>query len=500
MQNFKLVASHGLALLLAAPAFAGKEPAQALAQEVNATLGLTSSHVAALVLAPGAGGAVTAILDIGGAPVHLQLEARSVRADGFQVLAQGHDGAWTAVPPAPVRTLRGSIAGVPGSSVAGSRTEAGGLEAVVRMPDGSSWWVQPLAGVVPGAGSAQHVIYAPEDVIATGRTCGVELLPTPYPTGTALLTSGAGTPRGGKALGTALAVSELACDADFEYFSDYGSVGATQSRIESVINTMNGQYETEVGITHQITTILVRTSPSQPYTSSDAVTLLNQFRNEWNSAQAGTPRDSAQLFTGKEVIGGTIGIAWIGVVCNLSYAYSLVQSDFNGAFVSATDLSAHELGHNWNADHCNCTSNTMNPFITSANTFHATFTIPEIAAYRDAVGCLDAGGGTGGDPTSVHVASIVPGVVNAGKGEKHAAVVVTIQDDTGSPVAGASVTGTFTGDIVETVSGTTGAGGTISLVTAGTKKGKLNFTFCVTGVAAALPYAPGDDVETCDSN
>lgn len=61
-----------------------------------------------------------------------------------------------------------------------------------------------------------------------------------------------------------------------------------------MINTVNIQYEGEVGITHSITTILVRTSVNQPYTSTDATTLLNQFRSEWNSNQAGVDRDVAQ--------------------------------------------------------------------------------------------------------------------------------------------------------------------------------------------------------------
>ena len=67
------------------------------------------------------------------------------------------------------------------------------------------------------------------------------------------------------------------------------------ARIESVINTMNLQYESEVGISHSITTILVRTTSNDPYSSSDAVTLLNQFRNHWNSSQGSIQRDVAAV-------------------------------------------------------------------------------------------------------------------------------------------------------------------------------------------------------------
>ena len=79
--------------------------------------------------------------------------------------------------------------------------------------------------------------------------------------------------RGGERGGGAC-IAELACDADFEYFSTWGSVANVEARINSVINAVNVQFERDVSITHAITTIIVRTAEPDPYTSSDAVTLL----------------------------------------------------------------------------------------------------------------------------------------------------------------------------------------------------------------------------------
>lgn len=179
----------------------------------------------------------------------------------------------------------------------------------------------------------------------------------------------------------------------------------------------------------------------------------------------------------------------------------MVQSDFNNNLACATDLSAHEMGHNWNAGHCSCTSNTMNPFITCANTFHPSLTIPEILSHRDSRSCLDSGP-PAGDPTSVHVASIVPGTLKANRGTKLATVSLTIVDDNGNPVAGATVTGDFSGsDYSESglQSASTNASGQTSITTSGSAKGKVSFTFCVTGVSASLPYVASDNTESCDS-
>jgi hypothetical protein len=184
-------------------------------------------------------------------------------------------------------------------------------------------------------------------------------------------------------------VAELGCDADFQYFTRWGSVAGVQARINKVINAMNIQYERDVLIQHQITTILVRTSGGAPYTTTDPGALLGQFRSEWLANQGAIQRDVAQLFTNKNLDGNVIGVAWLGVVCT-NFGFGLVQSDFNGNFASATDLSAHELGHNWNAGHCSCSGWTMNPSITSANKF-ITSSIQAIVGHRNSRNCLSDG-------------------------------------------------------------------------------------------------------------
>lgn len=74
--------------------------------------------------------------------------------------------------------------------------------------------------------------------------------------------------------------AEIAFDADFEYFQDYGSVAAVEAQINSVINTVNLQYSSEVGITHLVTAIIVRTTSNDPYNGNGANKLLTSFREE----------------------------------------------------------------------------------------------------------------------------------------------------------------------------------------------------------------------------
>ena len=368
--------------LLALPA-----SATSLQDQVNQALGVSAADVQELVIDGSTATAVFTDIVLAGTSYHLELYPHSVRSDDYQVLEQREDGRYVQVRPAPERTLRGYLADWPGSRVAASWLDDG-LYARI-LADGQEWWVQPIAKLVPDAAPTQHAVYSQSAVLNHPGHCGADSLPNNQRIADPV------TPGGGANTYGTIKVCELACDTDHEYYLDYGSTAAVTNRINTVINTMNLQYESEVGITHEIGTIIVRSSTNDPYSSNDAGTLLDQFRSHWVNNQSGVHRDVAHMFTGRNINGGTIGIAWLGVICNSSYGYGLVESDFNNNFSSATDLSAHELGHNWNADHCNCTSNTMNPYITSANTFHVTLTRPEIVSHRNSRSCLSdqTGGG-----------------------------------------------------------------------------------------------------------
>jgi hypothetical protein len=123
---------------------------------------------------------------------------------------------------------------------------------------------------------------------------------------------------------------------------------------------------------------------------------------------------------------------------------------------------------------------------------------------------LDSGNNTGSDShnvtvdnvasTAMHVASIDMSVVGVGRNNFYAEAVVKILDDGGSPVAGATVTGSFSGDSSgEGLVQSTNAAGLATFQSSAVKKG-ANWTFCVEDVShAELRYDANANVETCDS-
>ena len=357
-----------------------------LEADANRAFGLQKSRVVRLASDDRPGKPLSINVPLDGKVAVVDLIPQPIRGNGFKLLVQGADGEVRPTESGPVTTYRGTVRGLKRSQVAASLLSDG---IHMRILDGDrQFWMEPLSGRVPGGVRGHHVFYNGEDVDPSGGSCLALAAANVAEVTDVDSCDGCGSEGASTVTASSVKIAELACDADFEYYLDYGSVAAVQSRIENVINAVNIQYERDVGIRHQITTILVRTAEPDPYSSTDALTLLNQFRNHWNANHGNISRDVAQLFTGKEIDSSTIGIAWLNAICT-SYGYGLVQSDFNNNFSCATDLSAHELGHNWGADHCDCTSYTMNPYITCANVFNPVDTIPEIIQFRDSRTCLD---------------------------------------------------------------------------------------------------------------
>ncbi len=300
-------------------------------------------------------------LEIEGQIHLLRFRPHSMRSDSFQVLVQSEIGGPLVPAEAPpIYTIKGELVGVDGSQVRGSFRE-GRLTASIITASGS-FGVQALADLGFSDPSNRHVVYRDSDYLNTpGYRCGaqegLQELDPQLPGGQ------------GVVLGTGLKVADIAADADFEFYQLNGSsVANTVNDIENVLNTVEARYEVPgIGITYEVTTIVVRTVSGAPYTSNDAGVLLCQFRSEWNSGAnpyLNIQRDLAELFTGKNLIAPVIGIAWLGVVCNISgndfscspsggnMAYSVVESRFTSNFTQRVALSAHEIGHNWNATHC----------------------------------------------------------------------------------------------------------------------------------------------------
>jgi hypothetical protein len=321
-----------------------------LVQEVNAALDVSNSRVQELTIAQRAADSITTPVEINGQPWTLVLTKKSIRSPDFQVLVQvDQTGVLLPVEAPPVITYKGYVEEQPGAEVRASFQD-GKLNAIIYTLEGN-YGIQPLSELGFTHAGSRHAVYKASDWINKGDyTCGTDEARHRFAGADRVVRLDDST------RGTGLKIADIGVDADFEYYQlNASSVSATVQDMEIIINGVETIYENECGITYELTTAIVRTVEPDPYTATDpGVLLTNQFQANWNSSpQSFIRRDLAHLFTGKNIDGSVIGIAYLGVVCNTGSAYGLVQSRFTGSMTSRIALSAHEIGHNWNAPHCN---------------------------------------------------------------------------------------------------------------------------------------------------
>ncbi|TVQ32268.1 MAG: hypothetical protein EA376_06365 [Phycisphaeraceae bacterium] len=287
-----------------------------------------------------------ATVEIAGEQVEMLLSPHSVRSENYRLLVSDGAGGLQEIAPPPSRLYRGFVEGFENSVVSATLLD-GQLNAYILL-DGDQvtpWMVTPLTDAAAEADTDIHVVYRAADTVDGGWTCGADhmLAPPPQPDDFAFSSRGADCFR----------LTEIAYEADFPFFQLNGnSVESTIADIEFVQANVNVAYERDMGITFIIPAIIVRTTEADdPYSSTDAGTLLSQFRSHWLNNFSGLNRDIAHLMTGRSLNGSTIGVAWVGAVCG-NFGFGLSQSRFSLNTNSRMALTAHEIGHNFNAGHC----------------------------------------------------------------------------------------------------------------------------------------------------
>lgn len=174
--------------------------------------------------------------------------------------------------------------------------------------------------------------------------------------------------------GTAAMALPITVVSDRRFGRRYGA--NTESVVVGRVNLIDGIYGQQVGVGIQLLHH-ERLADDGPMTATDASGLLSQFRG-WmdGGAGSGVPFEGlGHLFTARDLDGGTVGIAFLNVLCSSRAGYG-VNQDY-GSDTYAALIFAHEVGHNFGAyhddDRDSCPDGTiagiMNSRITGADDF-----------------------------------------------------------------------------------------------------------------------------------
>lgn len=164
----------------------------------------------------------------------------------------------------------------------------------------------------------------------------------------------------------------LAIVADTQFVQS--NPGSPEAAVITRMNVVDGIFSEQVGVHLNIAEIRLLQN-NGTLLSMDPGTLLNQLSTFAASPGFRNP-GLAHLFTGRDLNGSVIGIAYLSSLCSARFGVGL--SEVRGGGTAGALIVAHELGHNFGAPHdnqggspCASTPGTflMNPFINGSDTF-----------------------------------------------------------------------------------------------------------------------------------
>ncbi len=274
---------------------------------------------------------------------NLALEPHDLRAPDYRAVETGPGGVERVLPRGPVTTFKGRLAGQ--EDTHGRFAVTGrGLEGVV-FTAGERYYVEPLQRYLASAGAADLVVYRHSDIKSgQGWTCGVSL--------PRRLKSGVDRMEARSAATTATQyLVEVATEADYEFVEELGDSEAANAEILSILNMVDGVYQSELLLELSITFQNTWATEEDPYTKTQLSSLLREFSDYWrDNFQSNQDYDLAYLWTGRNLEGPNIGIAYLGELCRrrrFGFGLSEYESSVEYKLLGPT----HEIGHILGANH-----------------------------------------------------------------------------------------------------------------------------------------------------
>jgi hypothetical protein len=269
-----------------------------------------------------------------------------------------------ALPPAdasgPTQTLyRGVIENIPGSWV---RLSAKGQTVRGMIWDGQDLYIAELAATVRDsldaalpAPSAETVIFKLADAEIdkeaafcattddTGSRNGIDAYKS-------LVTELKGSPVIQQAAGAGERL-ELSVYADAHFLARGASEQEARDEILLRLNNVDGIFTSQLGVELQVPTMTVATPETDSLSDTTAAsTLLNEVRLLRRQTPAMYARGLTHVFTGRNLDGNTVGIAYQDVLCSRDWGAGLTEASGRGSWIESL-IAAHEIGHNFGASH-----------------------------------------------------------------------------------------------------------------------------------------------------
>ncbi len=143
---------------------------------------------------------------------------------------------------------------------------------------------------------------------------------------------------------------EVSALGDALFRARYSSDQQASDEILTRLNNIDGIFSSQLGIEIQVPTLHVDDAiAAQLSATTSASTLIDDLAALRERTPALRTRGLTHLFTGRDLDGNTVGIAYTGTLCDNRHSAGLTQIGRSSGIDSL--VAAHEIGHNFGAIH-----------------------------------------------------------------------------------------------------------------------------------------------------
>lgn len=161
---------------------------------------------------------------------------------------------------------------------------------------------------------------------------------------------------------------EISILGDTLFTNRFGTDTQAREEILRRLNNVDGIYSSQLGVQLTVPSIDFGDSLSNTTAPSSLLDELGDLRKRSSKLNS---RGLTHFFTGRDLDGSTVGIAYINSVCDRQYGAGLTEARNRSAWTESL-IAAHEIGHNFGAPHDGdadeaCASTPVGKFLMSSS-------------------------------------------------------------------------------------------------------------------------------------